>query len=57
MAFLSKRAIVTDAENADGVAQAVYPVDESAVRGNADFRGENGAYKSWRKARDLLRVG
>ena len=41
MAYLSKPAILTDPENADGVVQAVYPVDESAVRGNADFRGEN----------------
>jgi len=56
VAYLSKRAILIDPENADGVAQAVYPVDESAVGGNADFRGENGAYKSWRKARDLLHV-
>src|SRR5215471_21859026 len=54
MAYLSKPPIAADRENADGVAQAVYPVDESSVGGNADFRGENGAYKSWRKARDLL---
>src|SRR5215471_10801362 len=56
MAYLSKPAIAADRENADGVAQAVYPVDESAVGRNADFRGENGAYKSWWKARDLLHV-
>src|SRR4051812_329955 len=45
-----------DPENADGIAEAVYPVYKSAVGGNADFRGENRAYKSWRKARDLLHV-
>src|SRR5215471_11168514 len=56
MAYLSKPPIAADRENADGIAQAVYPVDESAVGGNADFRGENGAYKSRRKARDLLQV-
>ena len=57
MAYLSKAAIATDPENADRVAQAVHPVHESAVRRNADLRGENRAYKSRRKARDLLRVG
>ena len=56
MAYLSEPAIAADRENADGIAQTVHSVDESAVGGNADFRGENGAYKSWRKARDVLLV-
>jgi hypothetical protein len=44
VAYLSKLAISADSENADGIAQTVYPVDEPAVGRNADFRGENSAW-------------
>ena len=57
MTYLSKFAVPIDPENADRVARAVYPVDESAVVGDADFRRETGAHKSWRQARDLLLLG
>ena len=56
MAHLRKRAVVIDPEYADRIAQTVYSIDESPIRGDADFRGENRAYKSWRKARDLMQL-
>ena len=54
MAALSKAAIVADLENADGVVQAVCPVDEVAVGGHADFRGEVRTDETRRNARDDL---
>ena len=54
VAYASKRAIVADLENADGVARAVCPVDEVAVGGNADFRTEIRTGESRRQTRDDL---
>ena len=54
MAYLSKPATVADRENPDSVVQAVCPVDEVAVRGNANFRSKVRTGESRRHTRDDL---
>src|SRR5437879_1659472 len=54
MAYLSKAAIVADGENADSVVQAVCSVDEVAVGGDANFRGEVRTGESRRHTGDDL---